>query len=277
MANKNLTSAKRAKNDEFYTQLPDIERELKQKEQLLGVWEYFMLLLSVMTLALLAIESFLPLESDTRSMLYIVDTLVCAFFFADFVWQLIRSRSRIAYLKWGWLDLISSIPMFPAFRVARLARVVRIIRVLRAARASRNMFRVVLLHRARSTFGAVVFGSFVLLLFSAIAIVNFEPSLSPRDAFWWCFFTIITGEYGDFYPASTEGRIIAAFLMAAGFGIFGTFTASVASFFLEEEQVQDKERDTVILAEISKLTENISELKKQLGGDINVKHSEEGD
>ena len=29
MANKNLTSAKKAKNDEFYTQLPDIERELK--------------------------------------------------------------------------------------------------------------------------------------------------------------------------------------------------------------------------------------------------------
>ena len=205
-----------------------------------------------------------------------MDTFVCVVFFADFVWQFIRSRPRIAYLKWGWLDLISSIPMLPAFRVARLARVARIIRVLRGARASRHMLGLILLHRARSTFGAVVFGSFVLLLFSAIAIVNVEPSLTPRDAFWWCLFTLITGEYGDFYPASTEGRIITALLMTAGVAIFGTFTASVASFFLEEEQEQDEQRDTAILAEIGKLTREISELKQQMGGETDGKRPEEG-
>lgn len=248
---------------------------MKQNEQPLGVWQYFMLVLSIVALGLLAVQSFLRLDANTRSSLRIVDTFVCVVFFADFVWQLIRSRPRMAYLKWGWLDLISSIPMLPAFRVARLARVARIIRVLRGARASRHMLGLILLHRARSTFGAVVFGSFVLLLFSAIAIVNVEPSLTPRDAFWWCLFTLITGEYGDFYPASTEGRIITALLMTAGVAIFGTFTASVASFFLEEEQEQDERRDTAILAEIGKLTREISELKQQIGGNTNGKHPEE--
>ena len=248
---------------------------MKQKEQPLGVWQYFMLVLSIVALGLLAVQSFLPLDANTRSTLRIVDTFVCVVFFADFVWQLIRSRSRMAYLKWGWLDLISSIPMLPAFRVARLARVARIIRVLRGARASRHMLGLILLHRARSTFGAVVFGSFVLLLFSAIAIVNVEPSLTPRDAFWWCLFTLITGEYGDFYPASTEGRIITALLMTAGVAIFGTFTASVASFFLEQEQEEDERRDTAILTEIGKLTREISELKQQIGGDTHGKHPEE--
>ena len=33
MANKNLTEAKKAKNDEFYTQLGDIENELKHYEE----------------------------------------------------------------------------------------------------------------------------------------------------------------------------------------------------------------------------------------------------
>ncbi len=248
---------------------------MKQNEQPLGVWQYFMLVLSIVALGLLAVQSFLRLDANTRSSLRIVDTFVCVVFFADFVWQLIRSRPRMAYLKWGWLDLISSIPMLPAFRVARLARVARIISVLRGARASRHMLGLILLHRARSTFGAVVFGSFVLLLFSAIAIVNVEPSLTPRDAFWWCLFTLITGEYGDFYPASTEGRIITALLMTAGVAIFGTFTASVASFFLEEEQEQDERRDTAILAEIGKLTREISELKQQIGGNTNGKHPEE--
>jgi voltage-gated potassium channel len=249
---------------------------MKQNEQPLGVWQYFMLVLSILALLLLGVQTFVPLGADTRSTLRIVDTFVCVVFFADFVWQLIRSRPRLAYLKWGWLDLISSIPMLPAFRVARLARVARIIRVLRGARASRHMLGIILLHRARSTFGAVLFGSFVLLLFSAIAIVNVEPSLTPRDAFWWCLFTLITGEYGDFYPASTEGRIITALLMTAGVAIFGTFTASVASFFLEEEQEQDERRDNAILSEISKLTQEISELKRQIGGNSDGKHPEEG-
>ena len=235
-----------------------------------------MLVLSIFALALLAVQSFFPLDPNMRSTLRIADTFVCAIFFADFVWQLLRTRPRFAYLKWGWLDLISSIPMLPAFRVARLARVARIIRVLRGARASRHMLGLILLHRARSTFGAVVFGSFVLLLFSAIAIVNVEPSLSPRDALWWCLFTLITGEYGDFYPASTEGRIITALLMTAGVAIFGTFTASVASFFIEEEQEEDERRDIAILAGIGKLTQEISELKQQIGGNTNGKRPEEG-
>jgi voltage-gated potassium channel len=248
---------------------------MKQKEQPLGLWQYFMLVLSILALGLLAVQSFLPLDADTSRTLRIVDTIICAVFFTDFVWQLIRTRPRMAYLKWGWLDLISSIPMLPAFRVARLARVARIIRVLRGARASRHMLALILLHRARSTFSTVVFGSFVLLLFSAIAIVSVEPSLGPRDAFWWCLFTLITGEYGDFYPTSTEGRIITALLMTAGVAVFGTFTASVASFFLEEEQEQDEQRDTAILAEIGKLTREIAQLKHQIGGETDAKHPEE--
>ena len=240
---------------------------MKQKKQPLGVWQYFMLVLSIFALLLLAVQSFVRLTPNTASTLDVIDTIICVFFFFDFLWQLYHTHPRTAYLKWGWLDLVASIPMFPALRIARLARIARIIRVLRGARASKNMLSLILIHRARSTFGAVMFGSFILLLFSAIAIINVEPSLSPRDAFWWCLFTLITGEYGDFYPASTEGRVITALLMTAGVAIFGTFTASVASFFLEEEQHEDKRRDTATLVAVNKLSHEISELRNQIKGE----------
>lgn len=225
-----------------------------------------MLFLSVFALLFLAVQTFLPVDARGESLFRMVDNLLCIVFFADFLLQLARTRPRRDYLKWGWLDLLSSIPILPEFRIARLARVIRIIRVLRAARASKNMFRFVLLHRARSTFGAVALGSIVLLLFSIVAIVNVEPSISPRDAFWWCLFTLITGEYGDFYPDTTEGRVITALLMTAGVAVFGTFTATVASFFLEKDQKQDERRDEEILSEVAKLTQKISEIKSQLKG-----------
>lgn len=225
-----------------------------------------MLFLSVFALLFLAVQTFLPVDARGESLFRMVDNLLCIVFFADFLLQLARTRPRRDYLKWGWLDLLSSIPILPEFRIARLARVIRIIRVLRAARASKNMFRFVLLHRARSTFGAVALGSIVLLLFSIVAIVNVEPSISPRDAFWWCLFTLITGEYGDFYPDTTEGRVITALLMTAGVAVFGTFTATVATFFLEKDQKQDERRDEEILSEVAKLIQKISEIKSQLKG-----------
>jgi len=230
----------------------------------IGVWQFFMLLLSVAALCLLGIQTFGSLDPSTADLLLHIDTFICVVFFADFVWQVIRSQSRAAYLKWGWLDLISSIPMFPAFRVARLARIVRIIRVMRGAKASKHMLGLILLHKARNTFAAVVLGSIVFLLFSSIAIVSVEPELSPREALWWCIFTVITGEYNDFYPNSTEGRVIAALLMTSGMAIFGTFTASLASFFLEAEQKEDEKRDTATLAELSRLTREITDLKGKI-------------
>lgn len=240
---------------------------MKQAEQALGVWQYFMLLLSIASLGILAVQTFVAATGKTTEALRIADNITCLFFFGDFVWQLVHTHPRRAYLKWGWLDLVSSIPIFPVFRVARLARVVRIIRVLRGVRGSKHLLTFILIHRARNTFGTVVFGSFVLLLFSALAIVILEPTMVPADAFWWCLFTLITGEYGNYYPATTEGRIITALLMTAGVALFGTFTASVASFFLEEDQKEDERRDAEILHEICELKEEVAKIRTQIKGD----------
>jgi len=237
---------------------------MKQADNTLGVWQYFMLLLSIFALLLLAAQTFLAADAEMKAVLGTMDNALCAVFFVDFLWQVTHARPLGAYLKWGWLDLLSSIPVLPAFRAARLARIIRIIRVLRGARAAKHMLRIILLQRARSTFGAVVFGALVVLLFSVIAIVNVEPSLAAEDAFWWCLFTLITGDYGDFCPSSTEGRIVTALLMTAGVAVFGTFTASVASFFLEDEQKEDERRDEEILAEVAKLNTQIAEIRKDM-------------
>lgn len=52
---------------------------------------------------------------------------------------------------------------------------------------------------------------------------------TAEDAIWWAFVTITTVGYGDRFPVTTEGRIIAALLMTAGVGLFGTFTGFIAS------------------------------------------------
>nr|WP_278294145.1 ion channel [Caloranaerobacter azorensis] len=63
---------------------------------------------------------------------------------------------------------------------------------------------------------------------------NENPNINSLwDALWWGFVTSTTVGYGDIYPRTKLGRIIAIFLMIMGIGFFGFFTASIASVFVE--------------------------------------------
>ena len=78
-----------------------------------------------------------------------------------------------------------------------------------------------------------------MVIFSSIAILQVETDpnsniKTAEDAIWWAYVTITTVGYGDKFPVTTEGRIIAAVLMTVGVGLFGTFTAFLASWFVEQ-------------------------------------------
>jgi voltage-gated potassium channel len=52
------------------------------------------------------------------------------------------------------------------------------------------------------------------------------------DAAWWAFVTLATVGYGDYYPVTFEGRMIAVFLMIAGLAFVSVIAVSVATMFL---------------------------------------------
>jgi voltage-gated potassium channel len=84
-----------------------------------------------------------------------------------------------------------------------------------------------------------------MVIFSSIAILQVEHApnsniKTAEDALWWSYVTITTVGYGDKYPVTTEGRIIAVFLMTIGVGLFGTFTAFLASWFIEETKKEHR-------------------------------------
>lgn len=54
------------------------------------------------------------------------------------------------------------------------------------------------------------------------------------DALWWSIVTLATVGYGDHFPVTTGGRLVALFLMLFGVGALSIFTASIASIFVEK-------------------------------------------
>ena len=80
-----------------------------------------------------------------------------------------------------------------------------------------------------------------MIIFSSIAILQVETAptsniKTAEDAIWWAYTTITTVGYGDRFPVTTEGRFIATLLMTVGVGLFGTFTAYLASWFIGENK-----------------------------------------
>jgi voltage-gated potassium channel len=202
-----------------------------------SIYQLFMLGLCIYVLGVLAVQAVTPMEDGTKAILEYADLGICAIFFADFVGNLIFARDRLAYLKWGWIDLLSSIPMIEPLRVGRIARIARILRVLRGVRSARILASFILARRAQGAFAAVSLIALLLIVFASIAILHVETSensniRSPEDALWWSIATITTVGYGDKYPVTSEGRAIAAMVMIAGVAIIGTFSGFVASWFL---------------------------------------------
>jgi voltage-gated potassium channel len=232
--------------------------------ELFSIWHLVNLILSTFVLILLFIEIVVPLDPATKELFRVVDTSVCLVFLGDFFYQIITRKDKLGYLKWGWIDLVSSIPTVGILRVGRLARIARIIRVFRAARVSKVLIHELYKHRTRNIFVSVLGGSLLLVLVATLSIKIFEKNMAATDALWWSLYALLTGELGEYIPRTLEGRVIATLLMTAGVALFGTFTASLATFFLEPEQEEDEQRDVEILAEIKKLSTKIDSLETEI-------------
>lgn len=205
------------------------------------------LILSVYVLVALLVDTVFKLPLEISRILNFIDNIICGVFLFDFITRFYRSKNRLEFMKWGWIDLISSIPNLDLFRAGRALRLIRLFRILRAFKSTKHLVQYVFRKRAQGTIMAAAIIAFLMLIFSSIAILQVETDpnsniKSAEDALWWAFTTITTVGYGDRYPVTTEGRIIAVLLMSAGVGIFGTFTAFVASWFVaqsKEEPAQD--------------------------------------
>jgi len=235
--------------------------------QKVTIWQVVILFLSIYVLGALFVDTVFHLPKETSKFLNQIDNLICLVFIGDFVFNVITAKSKLEYLKWGWIDLLSSIPNVQFLRWGRFVRVIRILRVLHSVRSTKVILKFLFLNRSKGAFAAVAMMAFVLIIFSSIAILNFETApesniKTASDALWWSFVTITTVGYGDFYPTTPLGRISAVILMTAGVGLFGTFTAYVASLFLKEEEKELEKREDQILAELKSIRERLDRIER---------------
>jgi voltage-gated potassium channel len=99
--------------------------------------------------------------------------------------------------------------------------------------------------------------SLITVIGGGIAFADIEKAqhLSAFDGIWWAVVTITTVGYGDLYPKTQAGRILAMGVMAIGISMIGVVTASLAHTIIRRETARSPRR----------LHEKLAEQQAELG------------
>jgi voltage-gated potassium channel len=160
------------------------------------------------------------------SQLEIVSLVIWLIFALDVFLRLLLATSFLKFIKSNWLEILAlTVPFL---------RVLRVFRAVIALRGIKGFFR----DRVNAT-GAYILVLLPLTWFTgAIAVLDAE-SANPnalithlREALWWSLSTITTVGYGDRYPTTLEGELVAAVLMITGIALFSACAGMFASWLL---------------------------------------------
>jgi voltage-gated potassium channel len=210
-----------------------------------------LLVIAIGSLPLLLLEIISHrLTSGDKTFLLVVNVTVFLAYAVDYVVEFLVTPEKGRYVRSEWSSLLivvaqlfAILPAMSFLGFLRGARALRVIssltRVIGISMASRSQGREILKKRATSfAFGLAGF----TLITSAVGFTLAEDVgkdgrvQSFFDALWWAGATITTVGYGDIYPITAAGRVIAIFTMLVGISTLAVVTARIAQFLIKNDE-----------------------------------------
>lgn len=184
---------------------------------------------SLFSIWLLAFSFFVDHESELYRLLNFFDFGFCALFLYDFFNELYRAENRMKYFfTYGWLDLLSSVPVIHEFRFVRIFRVFRIIRLVKSYKDLRTFIK---FEKKSSIYALILVIITFIIVFTSFFVLYLEKDVgnikTAEDTLWWAYITVTTVGYGDYYPVTIAGKGVASVLIFTGFIAFGTVISYV--------------------------------------------------
>lgn len=219
--------------------------------------------------ALLAIPVIVIQESNIGGLwettTTVLDWVIWGVFAANLIIMLAVVPDRRRWLINNPLDLLIVVltpPFLPAtLKIARVLPVVKLVWLLMLTHRLRGLFSLQgLRYAALVVFTVVVAGG--------VVFVAVEPGqeLSDWDGLWWAAETVTTVAYGDIYPTTALGRIVATVVMITGIGFVALLTGALAQRFLHggNGEPAPAPEDDEILRRLAEMSRQIAELQRAL-------------
>jgi voltage-gated potassium channel len=154
---------------------------------------------------------------------------------------------RYVFSFYGLIELLTFLPfylpfIFPAGAVAfRMFRVIRILRLFRI-NAQYDAFNVIIsvLKEKRNQLLSSIAMILILMISASLCMYSLEHDAQPdifQNAFsgiWWAASTLLTIGYGDIYPLTIAGKIMAIIISFLGVGMVAIPTGIISAGFVEQ-------------------------------------------
>jgi voltage-gated potassium channel len=193
-------------------------------------YQLFTLVLCLLVVGIMFFDATREMNDEIKRLLTWIDYILCVLSFFDFLYQYAYSENRKKYMiTWGWIDILSCIPICGW---GRITRVFRILKLLKAIRTGQNLIMAISRQKGESALLSAVVILIFATLFGSVAILQCEMNESTGniqnapDAIWWTFCTIMKGGCENYDPVTIEGRIVAIVLMFIG----AAFSATIFGF-----------------------------------------------
>jgi voltage-gated potassium channel len=201
-------------------------------------WENSLTVLALVYLTAFSYPAFVDeISITTQNSLEIVLWSTWAFFAVDLIIGIWKSSNRKSYLKSHPLEILSV--ALPFLRPLRLLRVISFGALIIQKIAVGKQLAITL---------KVFLFSVLIAYIAAVQITITERDVPTSnikgfgDGLWWAVTTVTTVGYGDKFPTTSMGRVLAVGLMLVGISLMGVITASVAAWFVKMSQDESGER-----------------------------------
>jgi voltage-gated potassium channel len=231
------------------------------------VTKYPMALLGIAWLVVAVIVLTTDINSSASTALVGTLFVLWAILLVEYLVRLVVTPDRRGYLKRRWVEPATVVvPPFQGWHVVGIEKMslllhegqLRVESILK----HHGLFRVLI-----AAVGTLLLGAWLVLLFEDQA--KGSNIHDYPDALWWAIVTVTTVGYGDRYPVTEGGRVVAAVLMLVGIGLIGVLTATVASVFVKEHTDANKEEFKKGHADLGQqlaiISDRLADVERRLG------------
>jgi voltage-gated potassium channel len=200
------------------------------------------------------IPSVYPLTSIELDIVYIFDAIVVVILFADFYIRLRESGQGSRFIIKHCYEIPAMLPLI-LFAVLEqdqsfIGAGIRSLRLIRLFRLVLLFFRTLKLFEGRRILYIISFSAMAVAL-GAVAeflVESTDPEAKITnigDAFWWAIVTVTTVGYGDLYPVTPGGKIIASMMMIIGIAILGVLISTLGAGLIESRFGREDKKKTI--------------------------------
>ena len=185
----------------------------------------------------------------------------------EYLVRLVITPDTPGYLRRRWVEPATVlIPPLQGWHVVGIEKMTLLLREgelrVEVILKHHSLFRVLI-----AVIGTLFIGAWLVLLFEERAKTSNIHNYP--DALWWAIVTVTTVGYGDRYPVTEGGRIVAVVLMLVGIGLIGVLTATVASVFIKEHTDANKEEfkkgHADLGQQLSVISDRLADVERRLG------------